>query len=95
MTLLDLRRYAVRQQSRIHFRLVNGMECVVDERGVARVPALRSTPDFNLEQELTTASEFSVEPVAAAAKPITRDALATMMAASAPGAAAHAEHDDD
>ena len=65
MTLMELRRLAVRQQSRIHFRLKNGMECVIDEHGIARIPALHSIPDFNLEQELTQAAEFSVEPAAA------------------------------
>lgn len=103
MTLMELRRLAVRQQSRIHFRLQNGMECVIDEHGIARVPALHSIPEFNLEQELTQASEFSVEPAVAVdrkaavtPRPLAREALAAMVTAAGPGgAAAHAEHEDD
>ena len=100
MTLAGLRRLAVRQQSRIHFRLQNGMECVIDEHGIARVPALDSIPDFNLEQELAKAGEFALEDAGAGAasaaapgrwktdRPVRllgRDALAAMVSASAPG----------
>ena len=52
MTLVDLRKLAIRKQSKIRFALRNGMECVISEDGIARVPALKSVPDFNLEQEL-------------------------------------------
>lgn len=103
MTLAELRRLAVRQQFRIHFGLQNGMECVIDEHGIARVPALDSIPDFNLEQELAKAGEFTLEPAAAGdrktvppARAVDREALAAMAAASAPGAAhTHPQHDDD
>jgi hypothetical protein len=47
--------------------LRNGKECVVDEHGVARVPALKGVPDFDLEVELAPASEFALEPCAATA----------------------------
>jgi hypothetical protein len=108
MTLAELRRLAVRQQSRIHFHLQNGMECVIDEHGIARVPALHSIPDFNLEQELAKAGEFALENAGAAAaagdrkagpraRSVARDALAAMVAASAPGGAAnpHPGHEDE
>ena len=39
------------------------MECVIGEDGVARVPALKAQPDFNLEQELAVAAAFVLEPV--------------------------------
>ena len=52
MTLVDLRKLAIRKQSKIRFALRNGMECVISEDGIARVPALKAVPDFNLEQEL-------------------------------------------
>ena len=48
MKLVDLRKVAVRQQLRIRFQISNGLECVVDQHGVAHVPALRGIPDFNL-----------------------------------------------
>jgi hypothetical protein len=62
VTLVDVRRVAVRQQMRIRFAMRGGLECVVGEDGVARVPGLRGTPDFNLEQELAEAGGFVLEP---------------------------------
>jgi len=99
MKLADLRKLSIRQQIRIHFRIGNGMECVVTEHGLAQVPGLNTIPDFNLEQELSSAGEFLLEPVTAAkvpAKPrqISREELAGMVAASAPGAAA-VEHEEE
>ena len=57
MKLVDLRKLAIRKQHKIRFRLTNGMECVIDEDGVARVPASNAVPDFNLEQELAAAAD--------------------------------------
>ena len=59
MKLADLRKLAIRRQFRIRFPLRNGMECVVNQRGVARVPALNGIPDFNLEEELSSALPHS------------------------------------
>ena len=67
MKLADLRKLSIRRQIRIRFPLRNGMECVVNEHGIAQVPGLRSVPDFNLEQELVSAASFVLEPVAASA----------------------------
>ena len=61
MKLADLRRLSIRKQLRIHFRLRNGMECVISEHGIAQVPALKGVPDFNLEEELTAAGEFLLD----------------------------------
>ncbi len=62
MTLSDLRKAAVKRHLRIRFRLANGMECVVDEHGIARVPELAAPPDFRLERELEQARNFDIEP---------------------------------
>jgi hypothetical protein len=100
MTLADLRRLAVRQQFRIHFRLRNGMECVVTDHGVAHVPNLNSRADFNLEEELAAAAEFLLEPAAppdkknpARPRTVQREELAKL--AAAPPAAAAPDHDDE
>jgi hypothetical protein len=72
------------------------MECVVNEHGIAQVPGLRSVPDFNLEQELVSATSFVLEPVAAApAKPrqIPRAELDSMIGPDTPGAAG--EHEEE
>jgi len=107
MTLADLRKFSIRKQFRVRFPLQNGMECVIDEHGVAHVPALKSVPDFNLEKELVSARHFVLEPVSSlgvnpagvknAPKPrsITRDELETLAMAAPVGAAAHDAHDDE
>lgn len=95
MKLADLRKLSIRQQLKIHFRIRNGMECIVNEHGIAQVPGLHSIPDFNLEQELASASEFLVEPpVPAKPRQVTREEL-TSMASLSPGAAAAAEHEEE
>ena len=104
MTLVDLRKLAIRKQSIIRFSLRNGMECVISEDGIARVPALKSVPEFNLEQELAGATAFLVEGVIPAGTknpqkpkpvPFARQELAAMVADGPGAAAAHDEHDDE
>ena len=58
MNLSDLRKVTVKKHLRIRFPLSNGMECVVNEHGIAQVPALRAVPAFNLEEELGGAQAF-------------------------------------
>ena len=95
MTLGDLRRLSIRKQLKIHFRLRNGMECVVNEEGVAQVPALKAIPDFNLEEELAAAGEFLLEPPPPAQpRSIPRTEMASLAGESPAAAAAH-EHDDE
>ena len=95
MKLADLRRLTIRKQLKIHFRLRNGMECIVNEHGVAQAPELKSVPDFNFEEELAAASEFLVEPAAPGqAKRLSRAEMSAM-AADSPAAAAVHDHDDE
>jgi hypothetical protein len=95
MKLADLRRLTIRKQIKVHFRLRNGMECIVNEEGVARVPELRVIPDFNLEDELAEAGEFLIEPaLPAPPRNIPRAEMMSMAAASPAAAVAH-EHDDE
>jgi|ERR1700722_9649562 len=102
MTLSDLRRVTVKQNLRIRFTLSNGMECVLNEHGIAQVPALKAVPAFNLEQEFAGAREFVVEPAVvtekdkAKLKPrhYTRDEMAVLATTGAGGPAGHDEHED-
>ena len=98
MTLVDLRKLSIRKHLKIRFLLSNGMECVITEHGLAQVPTLRQVPDFNLEQELSSVSEFVLEPVGATAKKpmvapkaIDREELTSMIGASPTAAAEHEE----
>ena len=104
LTLVDLRKLAIRKQSKIRFVLQNGMECIVSEDGIARVPALKTVPEFNLEQELASATAFVVEAVIPAGmknppkpKPVSmgRPELAAMALDSPAAAAPHDQHDDE
>lgn len=63
MKLSDIRRATVKKQLRVKFKLPNGMECIVDEHGLAKVPELKVVPDFDLEEALTTVQQFQIETV--------------------------------
>ncbi|HXM42048.1 MAG TPA: hypothetical protein VN924_12390 [Bryobacteraceae bacterium] len=102
MNLSDLRKVTVRKHLRIRFSLSNGMECVVNEHGIAQVPALRAVPAFNLEEELAGAQAFVVEPAEAGdkdkvkSKPrsYTRVEMSALATAGAGAQAAHDEHEE-
>lgn len=69
MTLLELRRYAIRKRTRVRFTLPAAGECMVNEHGVVKIPALRTVPDFNVEASLGSVEEFVLEPAQEASKP--------------------------
>jgi hypothetical protein len=100
MKLADLRKLAIKKQQKIRFSLKNGMECVMDERGVALVPGLDRAPDFNLERELESAATFILEPLPGVSKnppkpkTVGRDELASLLAAG-PAASRHDEHEEE
>lgn len=101
MKLADLRKLSIKKQVRIHFRLQNGLECIVTEHGIAQVPDLHGVPDFNLEQELVAAQQFLLEPASAAetrnppkTRSIDREEL-SKMTASGPLPAGHDDHEDE
>ncbi len=101
MTLADLRKLSIKKNLRIRFGLPNGMECVITQPGIAQLPALKSTPDFNLEQELASVNDFLLEPVfdptkknAPKSRSVSRDELSAMTNSST-AAVAHDDHDDE
>jgi hypothetical protein len=104
VTLSDLRKVTVKKRLRIRFSLSNGMQCVLNEHGIAQVPALRAVPAFNLEDELAGAQEFLVEPAGSGAgekdkhKPMprsyTRAEMLTLATTGGAGETGHDEHDE-
>lgn len=98
MKLSDLRKLSVKKRLRIRFSLSNGMECVLNEHGIAQVPALRAVPTFNLEDELVDVQEFLLEPAGDGEKDKNKSKPRRYsrdeMAALATGAPAEAGHDD-
>jgi hypothetical protein len=98
MKLADLRRVSIKSNVRIRFALSNGMECVLNEKGIAQVPALHAIPLFNLEEEFARATQFTLEPAGVEkGKPrhrvLTRDQLASLVGVK-PADAGHDEHDE-
>jgi len=102
MKLSDLRKVTVKKRLCIRFRLSNGMECVVNEHGIAQVPALRTVPTFNLEQELVGVQTFVVEPAndgekdkgKPKARSYTRGEMTALATAGGGVEAAAGEHED-
>jgi hypothetical protein len=100
MKLGDLRKLAIRQQTRIRFPLANGMECVVNEHGVAQVPALKNIADFNLEQELVAVRTFQLDSlptdpkIPVKSRTLRREELAALTNGSPATAETH-DHDDE
>ena len=95
MKLADLRRVAVKKNLRIRFLLPNGLECLLDEHGVARVPELRATADFNLESQLAGIERFTVETPGPSKGPAHPETLTREQLAALAGAAPGAAHDDE
>jgi hypothetical protein len=99
MKLGDLRKFAIRKQTRVRFSLTNGLECVVNEQGVAQVLALTTIPNFNLEQELAGAQSFLLDALSGDLKApiktrtVGRDELAALTG-GAPTVEVH-DHDDE
>jgi len=101
MKLSDLRKATVKRRIRIRFPLSNGMECVLNEHGIAQVPALHAVPAFNLEDELAGVEVFVVETVGGEndknrpkARNYTRNEMMAFAAAGGPAEVAHEDHDD-
>lgn len=98
MKLADLRRITIKSSARIRFPLSNGMECVLNEHGIAEVPAMQKTGDFNLEEELARAERFTMESVTPADKNKARQQILSreQMAALAgtKSAEAHDDHEE-
>jgi hypothetical protein len=99
MKLVDLRRITIKTSSRIRFPLSNGMECLLNEHGIAEVPGMRAAGDINLEEELARAPQFTLESAAPAEKTkprpqiLTRDQMAAMVSAKT-AEAAHDDHEE-
>lgn len=102
MKLSDLRKVTVKKNLRIRFALSNGMECVLNEHGVAQVPGLRAVPSFNLEDELAGVQQFLVEPASPNEKDktklkprsYTRDEMTNLAMADSGSKTGHDEHEE-
>lgn len=95
MKLTDLRRLTIRKQLRIRCQLPNGMECVIDEHGLAQIPGLKSIPDFNIQDSIEGVERFRIESLTGdRPRDARREDLVKLVASIAPGQAAAADHDE-
>jgi len=89
MTLQDLRRYAIRRRTRIHFTLEQAGECVVSEHGLLQIPSLQGVPGFTIDSSLASVSQFTLAPPEESGRrqKVSREELESMLG-EAPKAAA-------
>ena len=99
MKLADLRRVAIKNGVRFRFPISNGMECLVNEHGIAEIPALKRVPDFDLETERARAPQYTRETVEALEKNkkrpqvFNREQFAALVTPKT-AEAAHDDHDE-
>jgi hypothetical protein len=98
MKLSDVRKLAIRQQVRIHFRLSDGKECVVMEDGIARIPGLRDALQVSLDDEFAAVTQVEMEtvvlpPKTVAARTVLRAELEKLTSSHSAGAVAD-DHDE-
>ena len=96
MKISDVRKMAIRQQTRVRFRMSNGQDCVIDEHGIARVPGIRDALHVSLDEELALAQEAHLEssaiPAKVAPRTVTRAELERLT--SSQPLAEHDDHDE-
>jgi hypothetical protein len=102
MKLADLRKLSIKQETRIRFAITGGLECVINEHGIAQVPGLHGIPKFDLESELAEAREFRFEPARhpdrkgpVPIRLLTRDEVAGLLGPASATAARAVEHEDE
>ena len=97
MTLLELRRYAIRNRTRIHFTVPPAGDCTVNEHGLVKIPSLSAVPDFNVEALLGSVEQFLLDPLQPGSKhqKISRQQLQALLgdASRNPGNAPSARED--
>lgn len=97
MTLLELRRYAIRNRTRIRFTAPPAGDCTVNEHGLVQIPSLRAVPDFNVEALLASVEQFLLDPLQPGSKhqKLSREQLQALLAdASRSSGSAPAAHED-
>lgn len=85
MTLLDLRRYAIRRRVRVGFSSPGAGECIVSEHGLLQIPSLAGVPGFQFDSSLAGVERFVLTPVEESGRPqtISRRHLETLVSAGA------------
>jgi hypothetical protein len=74
MNLLELRKYAIDRRVEIRFGDPAGRECLIDNKGQARIPG--EMKDFRVEEAFEAAEKFVIVG-AGEARHLTREAMAS------------------
>ena len=85
-TLNDLRRFAIRSRVSVEYQDAAGRRCLMDMKGIVRIPEITGPPAFSVDQVLAEATSFLVIPKNPKEKQriLDRAALAEAIKATAP-----------
>jgi hypothetical protein len=96
VTLNDLRRFAVRASVKVEFEEAAAHKCLMDAKGILRVPGINGPLPFTVDKVLAEATQFAVIPGNPKEKPyvLDRAALAEAIKAIAPASPAAPAKDE-
>ncbi len=76
----DLRRYAIKNRTAITCRVRSADQvCVVNEKGLLKIPGISGRPPYNVEDVLARADEFTLTGPDKRARPVSRAELAALL----------------
>ncbi len=84
--LSDLRRYAILNRTPITCQDSSGRKALVNRKGIVEIPGIAGPPSYNVEDVLSAAQEFVLEPEGPQpqVRRLSRQQIAELLAASAP-----------
>jgi len=81
MTLMKMRRYAIRNGIRIRFHIDPAGECLVNEHGLVKISSPGSPPNFNVSDRLGSVEHFFLDGADDSGKPqkVSREQLQALL----------------
>ena len=88
----ELRLYAIQTRTEITYRVrSDGQVCVVDTKGIIKIPGLSGLPPYNADEVLARADEFILNRPDQKPRTLSREEIAELLKARAPATAAQKE----
>ncbi len=96
ITLNDLRRFVIRSGVEVAYQDAAGRKCLMDIKGIVRIPGIGAPPAFTVDQVLAEATRFVVIPTNPKDEQHTLDrtAMAEAIKATAPASSAAATKEE-
>ncbi len=96
ITLNDLRRFVIRSEVSVEYQDAAGRKCLMDKKGIVRVPGISGPPAFSVDQVLAEATHFVLIPNSPKEIPhaVDRTAMAEAIKATAPASPAVATKEE-